>query len=278
VSDAQESPNPVPPNPLLALAERTGKWTMSSVTEIGFAFVLLLESFYWVIMGRSRKQPVRLPSIFVQCMDIGIGAIPIISAMSFSIGMMLAIQGIYSLKLFGAESKVVIGVAFSMTREFGPLITGILVAGRSGSALAARIGTMRITQEVDALRVMGINPVRFLVAPALLASCVMVPALTFLSILVGLSGAGIYVVVDLGMTFPAYIDNIIDILSVDDVMHGLVKSLVFGILIAMIGVVNGSSVSGGAEGVGKVTTRSVVQAISAIIVTDMIFAFVLTRW
>ena len=190
---------------------------------------------------------------------------------------MLAIQGIHTLRIFGAESRVTIGIAFSVVREFSPLITGILVAGRSGSGLAARIGTMKINQEIDALKVMGINPTRFLVVPALLAMLVMVPMLTILSDLMGLLAAGLYVGIDLGISMAAYFDEVRDILTVDDVWHGIGKSVIFAILIAVIGVVNGASVTGGAEGVGKATTRSVVQAISAIIVTDMIFAFVATR-
>ena len=204
-------------------------------------------------------------------------AIPIVALMAGTIGVMLAIQGIHTLKIFGAESQVTVGIAFSVVREFAPLITGIIVAGRSGSALAARLGTMKINQEIDALHVMGINPVRFLVAPALVAMMVMVPALTLFSDLVGLLAAGLYVGVDLGISPAAYFDRVIEILSVDDLMHGLGKSALFAILIAVIGVVNGASVSGGAEGVGKVTTRAVVQSIAAIVVTDMIFAFAVTR-
>jgi phospholipid/cholesterol/gamma-HCH transport system permease protein len=136
---------------------------------------------------------------------------------------------------------------------------------------------MKINQEIDALKVMGINPTRFLVVPALLAMLVMVPMLTILSDLMGLLAAGLYVGIDLGISMAAYFDEVRDILTVDDVWHGIGKSVIFAILIAVIGVVNGASVTGGAEGVGKATTRSVVQAISAIIVTDMIFAFVATR-
>jgi phospholipid/cholesterol/gamma-HCH transport system permease protein len=172
---------------------------------------------------------------------------------------------------------VVVGVALSVTREFAPLITGILIAGRSGSALAARLGTMTINQEVDALTVMGINPVRYLVAPALLALVVMLPALTFFSDVVGLFAAGLYVSADLGLSLAAYLDQTLQIVKVGDLTHGLGKSVIFGVLIALIGVANGAAVKGGAEGVGKATTRAVVQSISAIVFTDMVFVFVVTR-
>lgn len=257
--------------------ERVGRAASAAIEEIGVGGALVGQCLYWLFFGPRQRQPVRPRSIFEQMMEIGIFAIPIVTLMAATIGVMLAIQGIFTLRLFGAESRVTIGIALSMVREFAPLITGILVAGRSGSALAARIGTMKINQEIDALNVMGINPVRFLVVPALLASVVMVPCLTFLSDFVGLFAAGLYVRADLGLTLAAYASEVIDILNVDHLMHGLGKSLIFAVLIAVIGVVNGASVAGGAEGVGRATTRAVVQSISAIVVTDMIFAFVVTR-
>ena len=254
-----------------------GRTVVAGVEEVGYCGTLIAESLYWLFAGPRLKQPVRVDSVFVQMMEVGVRAVPIIALLGGTIGVMLAIQGVHTLRIFGAESRVVIGIALSVTREFAPLITGILVAGRSGSALAARLGTMTINQEVDALAVMGINPVRFLVVPALIALMVMVPALTFFSGLVGLFAAGLYVGADLGISMAAYVDQTIEILSVDDVMHGMGKSLIFAALIAVISVANGASVTGGAEGVGRVTTRAVVQAITAIVLTDMIFAFVVTR-
>lgn len=253
-----------------------GRVCVAGLEELGRYGVLLVESLYWLIVGPRMKQPVRLGAVFTEMMEIGVRAIGIIGIMAAAIGAMLAIQGIYSLKIFGAEGHVVLGVAFSMVREFAPLITGILVAGRSGSALSARLGTMKINQELDALEVMGINPVRFLVVPSLIASMVMVPVLTFMSMALGLYAAALYVNAALGMSLAAFFDQAIDVLSVSDLTHGLGKSLIFGVLIALIGVINGFLVKGGAEGVGKATTRSVVQCISAIVVTDMLFALVAT--
>ncbi len=257
--------------------DRVGRTTVAGIEEIGHGGILIGESLYWLIYGPRVKQPVRLGSIFQQMMEVGIHAIPIIALLVAAIGAMLAIQGIHTLRIFGAESRVTIGIAFSVVREFAPLIIGILIAGRSGSALAARIGTMKINQEIDALKVMGVNPVRFLVVPSLIAMVIMVPALTVFGMIVGLSAAGLYVNADLGISMAAFFHDIIDILTVDDILHGLTKSVLFAILIAIIGVVNGAGVVGGADGVGKATTRSVVQAISAIVITDMVFAFVATR-
>lgn len=265
------------PNPMAKRIENIGRTTMNGVSEIGYCGSLVWETLYWVFMGRKMGQPVRMRSVFAHMMESGVYAIPIVAMLAVTIGMMLAIQGIYTMRIFGAESHVTIGISFSIVREFAPLITGILVAGRSGSSLAARIGIMNITQEVDALSVMGINPVRFLVAPALIAMVIMVPCLTFLSDVIGLLGAGIYVAIDLNISLAAFWDQVFEWLSVDDILHGLGKSVLFAILIAVIGVANGASVSGGAEGVGKVTTRAVVQSISAIVLMDMLFAFMVTR-
>ncbi len=257
--------------------ERLGRRVTRSVEEFGYGASLLGESLYWLILGPFRHQPVRIPAIFAQMMETGIQAIPIVTVLAATIGVMLALQGIHTLKIFGAESRVTVGIALSITREFSPLITGILVAGRSGSALAARLGTMNINQEIDALRVMGINPVRFLVVPALVGMIIIVPALTFWSVLVGLFAAGVYVSIDLGISLSAYTDRVIEVLDPGDLGHGIAKSFIFAALITLVGVVNGAGVRGGAEGVGRATTQSVVQAIAAIVITDMLFVFVVTR-
>ncbi len=257
--------------------EALGRGTIRSLEGFGYGATMLSESLYWVVMGRRRGQIVRAAPVFVEMMEMGIRAIPIVTLLTFTIGVMLAIQGIHTLSTYGAEQQVALGVGLGVTREFAPLITGILVAGRSGSALAARLGTMTISQEVDALRVMGINPVRFLVAPSLLAMVVMLPALVIWADLVAILGAGLYISADLGMTLGAYWNSVNDFISVDDVMHGVSKSAIFAVLITIVGVVNGSSATGGAEGVGRATTNSVVHAITAIVLTDMLFVFAATR-
>ena len=262
---------------LLRTAERTGRSVAGSFEALGYGGSLFVDSLFWLFLGRTRKQTVRPDSIFAEMMEIGIAALPIVSLLSLTIGMMLAIQGINVLATFGAEHQIVVGVAFSITREFAPLITGILVAGRSGSALAARLATMTINSEVDALRVMGINPVRFLVAPSLIAMVIMLPALTLWSDFLGLLGSAIYARLDLDMPFITFVQQTNQVLDADDVLHGLAKSVLFAILVTLVGVVDGSSVKGGAEGVGKATTAAVVHSITALILCDMVFAFVATR-
>jgi phospholipid/cholesterol/gamma-HCH transport system permease protein len=257
--------------------ERVGRRAASGVEEFGIGGWLVAQSLFFLVLGHARRQPVRLPRVVAEMKQIGIAALPITTLLSATIGLMLALQGIHTLETFGAEAQIVIGVAFAVTREFAPLITGILVAGRSGSALAARIATMTINQEVDALRVMGVDPVRFLVVPPLLATLVMLPALTLWSALVSQLTAGIWVQIDLGIDLPVYVHQTFDILGTSDLLHGLTKSVIFAVLIVVIAVVNGSSVEGGAEGVGRRTTRTVVHCISAILITDMLFVWITTR-
>ncbi|HEX9790279.1 MAG TPA: ABC transporter permease [Kiloniellales bacterium] len=257
--------------------EQVGRRTLGGLDEVGRASSLLGESLFWTVLGRRWRQPVRVRAVFAQMMQIGIAAVPITGLLATAIGVMLAVQSLYSLGLFGAESFAHVGIALSLTREFAPLIVGILIAGRSGSALAARISTMSINQEVDALRAIGLNPVRFLVAPALLAMIVMLPCLTMWANMVALTAAGLFVSASLDMTLAAYTANIMTVLGPGDVLHGLGKSVLFAVLIVIVAALNGSRVTGGAEGVGRVTTRSVVHSISAIVLADMVFGYLATQ-
>ncbi len=271
-------------DPPVSVTEAIGRSAVRSATgfgegivEIGYAASLFLQSLFYLFFGRFWHQPVRLPSVINQMMEIGIRALPIATVLSLMIGVTLAMQGIDLLRTFGAESQVVLAVTLSISREFAPLIMGILVAGRSGSALAARIGTMVISQEIDALRVMGINPVRYLVVPSMLALVLLLPLMTFWADIMGMLGGALYSRLELGMSFQAYADATMTALTIDHLMHGIGKSMIFAVLIALIAVVNGFAVSGGAEQVGRATTRTVVLSIAGIIVTDMLFIFILTR-
>jgi phospholipid/cholesterol/gamma-HCH transport system permease protein len=254
-----------------------GRATLGAVAGVGYAAALLAESLYYLVAGGRVGQRVRLSAIARQMREIGVDALPIVALLGFTVGLMLGIQFIASLSEFGAQSQVVVAVAKSVTREFGALITAILVAGRSGSALAARIGSMSVSQEVDALAVIGIEPVRYLVAPALVAMLVMLPALTIFANAVAIFGAALYSAPALNVTPTAYLLQTMALLSPGDVWQGLAKSVVFAVLITLIGVSTGFSVSDGAEGVGRATTRAVVVSICWIIVVDMVFSFFLNR-
>ena len=264
-------------DPVRFFVSQVGQRSLQSVREVGYLVTLLVEAVYWLIFGRWRRQPVRLGAVFKEAVGVGVNAIPIVALASFAIGMMLAIQGIYTLRTFGAEGQVVLGIALSVTREFAPLITGIFVAGRSGSAIAARIGTMQISQEIDALRVIGINPVRYLVAPLLAAMLLTLPALTVKSDLIALFGGALYCAGELSLPMGIFFERTFDVLVVQDVIHGVIKSLFFAVIITMIGAVNGFNVSAGAEGGGQATTRSVVLGCIGIILADMVFTFLTSR-
>lgn len=263
--------------PINTLITNIGRRTVNGIEEMGYVAALLVESLYWLVMGPWRKQTVRLESVFQEAMMIGVQAVPIVVILTFAVGVMLTIQSIETLKIFGAESKVVIGITLAVTREFSPLIVGILVAGRSGSAIAARIGTMQESQEIDALRVIGINPVRYLVSPVLLAMLIIVPVLTLLGDLMGILGGGVYVALELQTSLDIYLHRTLEVLTVEDLRQGLIKSVVFAVIIALIGVSNGFQARGGAEGVGLSTTRSVVLAISFIVLSDMVFTYFLNH-
>ena len=259
------------------MTENLGRRVVGGVEEFGYGAALLLESLYWICIGNFRQQPVRLRAIAAEMMQIGVFAIAVVTILAFANGVMMALQGIYTLRDFGAESQVIPGLALSITREFGALIVGIVVAGRSGSAIAARIGAMQMSQEIDALRVLGVNPVRHLVAPILIAMLVMMPTLTVLANFMALLGGGLLCSVQLHMSLSAYTELTLATLETFDIMQGLIKSLVFAVLITLVSCINGFSTSGGSAGLGLRTTRSVVLCIAAIVVADMIFTFFLSR-
>ncbi|HEY6985254.1 MAG TPA: ABC transporter permease [Rhodanobacteraceae bacterium] len=254
-----------------------GRASLGALSGLGYAAILLVDALRLTLFGWREGQPVRLSAIVRQMREIGADALPIVALLSMTVGIMLGIQFIAALSEFGAQSQVVIAVAKSVTREFGALITAILVAGRSGSALAARIGSMTVSQEVDALATMGIEPVRYLVAPALIAMLIMLPALTIFANAIAIFGAAVYSAPALNVTPIAYLLQTMSLLVPGDIWQGISKSAVFAVLITLIGVSTGFSVSGGAEGVGRATTRAVVLSICWIIVADMVFSFFLNR-
>ena len=257
--------------------ENLGRATAGALAGVGHAAMLLFESLWFTAVGWRSGQPVRLRAIAEQMRQIGVDALPIVTLLALTIGIMLGIQFIAALSEFGAQSQVVVAVAKSVTREFGALITAILVAGRSGSSLAARIGSMSVSQEVDALAVIGIDPVRYLAAPALIAMLIMLPVLTIFADAVAIGGAALYSSSALNVTPSAYILQTLALLTPGDIWQGVSKAFVFAVLICLIGISTGFSVTGGAEGVGRSTTRAVVMSICYIIVTDMVFSFFLNR-
>jgi phospholipid/cholesterol/gamma-HCH transport system permease protein len=206
-----------------------------------------------------------------EAVGAGVGAVPIVSVITFFVGVIIALQGAYELQRIGAMQLVASLVAVSITRELGPLVTAIVVIGRSGSAFAAEIGTMQVTEELDALRTMALDPVGFLVVPKFLAMAVMLPCLTIWSDLMGVLGGALFGVAGGGYTFGAYLIATQNALMVRDITSGCVKSVVFGMVITAVGCHEGFSTGAGAEEVGRSTTSAVVVSILLVILIDLVF-------
>jgi phospholipid/cholesterol/gamma-HCH transport system permease protein len=206
-----------------------------------------------------------------QAMSVGVGALPITSLISFFVGAILAVNAAYELRKFGAMHMVANAVAVSMTRELGPLMTAIVVIGRSGSAFAAEIGTMKVNEEIDAMETMALEPVQFLVAPKFLAMLLMVPCLTAWADFMGILGGGMFGVITAGFTWGTYIAASLDALVIRDIMTGLVKAMMFGLVITAVGCQEGFSTGLGSEQVGRSTTAAVVKSIFMVVIVDLIF-------
>ncbi len=235
-------------------------------------WTLAKDLFFWTFVAPWKGQGgVRWESTIEQGVRIGWDAIPIVVLINLFVGMISALQSASLLRQFGQLLLIANAVALSMTRELGPLLTGIIVAGRSGPAFTAEIGSMKMAEEIDALQTMGLNPVRFLMVPRVLAMAVAVPLLTLIAVFTGIFGGWVIAVsvVDLGSW--QYIRHTADAIDMGDVMRGLTKSFVFGLLIAKTGCFLGSEVEGGAEGVGRSTTNSVVVSIFLIILANLVF-------
>jgi phospholipid/cholesterol/gamma-HCH transport system permease protein len=224
-------------------------------------------------LGHAVRHPasVRWKDVWLICERAGADALPIVALISFLLGMILAFQSAVPMKRFGAEIFVADLIGLSMLRELGPLMTAILLAGRSGAAFAAEIGTMRVNQEVDAMTTMGLNPVRFLVTPRIIAALLMTPLLTLFAGLVGLVG-GALTMQSFSIPFVTFLKEVDTAVTLTDFLAGFVKSFVFAILVAGIGCLRGLQTRAGASAVGDSATRAVVSGIILLVVVDGLFA------
>ena len=238
-------------------------------TLIAFVGELLVATLSAVFHPRK----VRWKDAFYVVEQAGVNALPIIGLMGFLIGLIIAFQSAIPLRQFGAEIFVANLVGLSMVRELGPLITAIILAGRTGSAFAAELGTMKVNEEIDALTTMGLDPVRFLVASRVMAATFVTPLLTIFCTLFALIGGGVVFVV-LGFPMVTYISQLVGAMSYVDLLGGLFKAFVFGIVVAGIGCLRGLQTTTGAQAVGESTTRAVVAGIALIIAIDGIFGVV----
>ncbi len=215
-------------------------------------------------------------SVTEQADRIGVNSFPIVALLSFLLGLILAFQSAYQLKQFGANIYVANLVAISMVREFGPMMTAIILAGRSGSSIAAELGTMKIQEEVDALETMGIDPTRYLLLPRMMAITIVQPALTIMSMFIGIFGGFLIARFYLDLTPAIYLNKAVEAVELGDFTHGLGKSVIFAWLIGVIACYSGMTVQKGASGVGRATTRAVVAGIFMIIVADSFITTVAT--
>ena len=234
-------------------------------------FALNAQILHWIFLAPFLRKPwFRISDVFRQMVRIGVQAIPMTALTSFSIGLTLAMQGAYQLAKFGATSYVPDLVSLTLLRELGPLLVGVVVIGRSGSAITAELGTMKVSEEIEALEVMAIDPVRFLVVPRFLAVLVMLPVLTIFGDYIGFAGGWSICHFALDMNTSAYILRLINSAQPIDLYAGVIKSFVFAWLIATIASQAGLEVSGGAEGVGQATTSSVVVAIIVMLLANAV--------
>ncbi|BDI60384.1 ABC transporter permease [Qipengyuania nanhaisediminis] len=256
-----------------ALGEKVASARIGATGVIGFLGQIVLG--FASLIAHPRRIPGR--AIVRQMELVGVSALPIIGLMSFLIGIVIAQQGAVQLSQFGAETLTVNLVGRITLRELGVLMTAIMVAGRSGSAFAAQIGTMKLTEEIDAMRTIGISPIEVLVIPRIIASTLMMVLLGFYASVVAIVGGAVIGQFALGIPFFTFLERIQEVVPMHDVWVGLVKAPVFGLIVALAGCYNGMQVRGNSEEVGIRTTMAVVSAIFAVIVLDAFFAVFFTE-
>ena len=263
---------------VLEAAGSVGRAVMSFVADVGSLAITSAEAAGQA--GRAVLPGGRLRGRMVvhHVWLTGASALPIAGLIAFMIGLILALQSSYQLERLGAEQYVASLVAVAITRELGPVITAIVVAGRSGSAIAAEISSMKIQEEIDALQVMGFNVMSYLAAPRLLALLIALPLLTAACDLLGILGGLVCSVTALDIPARQYVETAREALQMKDFVTGLVKAGVFGLTIAAVGAWCGLKVEGGPEGVGRATTRAVVLGIFLIIVNDLVFTGIFYRF
>ncbi|MBY9066646.1 MlaE family lipid ABC transporter permease subunit [Hyphomonas sp. WL0036] len=263
---------PPPETGLIALLERTGKGSVDFYKEARASLAFLGETV--VTIGRLITQPwkLRWTSIVSVMEEAGLNAMPIIAFLSFFVGMVVAFIGATTLRDFDLEIYTIELIGFSMLREFGVVLTGIVLAGRTNSSFTAQIGTMKMRQEIDAMQTLGLKPMDVLVAPRVLAMLVMTPILTFVATIAGVAGGITVAWGALDINPAVFLERMRNSVPIDQFWVGMSKSPVFGMVVALIACRQGLQVGGSVQSLGKATTTSVVQAIFAVIVLDALFA------
>lgn len=260
--------------PETSLWERIGERIYHKCLEFRSFMYLLADIADYALVGLMKKEGVRKGEFYNQCILIGMNALPIVALISFLIGFILALQSAAQLRQFGASIYVADLIAISMTREMGPLMTAVILAGRSGSSITSEIATMVVTEETDALKSMALNPIRYVVVPKVYAISLTSPILTIFSMIIGIVGALTIAITYLNIGVEAFYSQVVSVLVIRDVWTGLVKSMVFAWLIVIVASYYGFRTRGGAEDVGKATTKSVVASIFCVILADSILGLI----
>lgn len=254
------------------LFEIAGRETLSQLDYVGSLIIQL----WATLRGMRTALPLvgnrhRWHAAVQEMLEIGVHALPMVALMAMCTGFILALQGASELRRFGALHYVIDLVAVGFTRELGPLLTAIAVSGRSGSAFAAEIGTMTVTEEVDALKVMAFEPVEFILAPKFLAALVAVPCLSIVSNVFGILAGGLFMFFSTHLGMPLYFRYVLTSIHLQDLVAGLIKAVAFATIVAHVGCLEGLRVRGGPEAVGRSTTTAVVRSTFLVIVADAVF-------
>ena len=260
--------------PVIALQE-IGSAGRGFLTEVGSMFWFIINTVNETLERfREGRVPFSASSFFRHAERAGVDSVPLVGLVSFFLGLTMALLTGYQLQRFGTERLVPGLVAVGFTRELGPLITGIMLAARVGAAFTAELGTMTVSEEVEAIEAMGIGPLRFLVAPRMLALFFLMPCLSTISNIAAIVATSLISKAYFGIAFPYFVDLVRDALLIRDLITGVLKSFLFGLLIAGIACYRGLNVKGGAAGVGTATTSSVVTAIAVVIGVDTLYNIV----
>ncbi|MBU0551784.1 ABC transporter permease [Myxococcota bacterium] len=238
-------------------------WLRDAFEGLGRLTTLFVETLIW-----AARPPYRIKLLFQAMEFVGVGSLFIVLLTGIFTGAVFSLQGAIAFKMFNAESMVGSTVAISLARELSPVLTGLMVTGRAGSGIATELGTMRVTEQIDALYTMAVNPVQYLIVPRVIAGLIMVPALCALFTLVGMMGSYLVGVHLLGIDEGAFLSKVYWFVDPPDLFSGLIKAAVFGVILTMVGCFKGFYASGGARGVGIATTQSVVVSSVTILIAD----------
>jgi phospholipid/cholesterol/gamma-HCH transport system permease protein len=262
-----------PEPPRRPAIEEVGRNTERLMRDMRMQVEFLGQSVAALASAIRHPSTIRWRDVAVICERVGADALPIVALISFLLGVILAFQSAVPMKRYGAEVFVADLIGLGMVRELGTLITAILLAGRTGAAFAAELGTMRVNQEIDALTTMGLDPVRFLVTTRVIAAVMMTPLLSLFAMLVGMLG-GAFTMLSYGIPFVTFVKEVDGIVNVQDFMAGWIKSFVFALAIAGIGCLRGLQTAAGASAVGESATRAVVSGLVLIVIIDGVFAVI----